>query len=51
MKLSQFEFLVNADKNIFVFKFFVWNISDFSLFLMQKLDPKQKEEVGGGTLF
>ena len=29
------------------------NISDFSLFFMQKLNPYQKEELGwgGGTLF
>ena len=46
VKLSQFKFLVNADKNIFVYKFFVWNISDISLFFMQKLDPQQKEGVG-----
>ena len=45
VKLSQFKFLINTDKNIFVYKFFVWNISDFSLFFMQKLDPQQKEGV------
>ena len=41
VKLSQFKFLVNADKNIFVYKLFSsLNISDFSLFFMQKLDPR-----------
>ena len=50
--LSQFKFLVNTDKNIFVYKLFLsLNISDFSLFFMQKLDPQQKDGVGGGTLF
>ena len=53
VKLSQFKFLVNTDKNIFVYKLFLsLNISDFSLFFMQKLDPQQKEGVWGeGTLF
>ena len=52
VKLSQFKFLVNTDKNIFVYKLFLsLNISDFSLFFMQKLDPQQKEGVGGGTIF
>ena len=46
VKLSQFKFLVNTDKSIFVYKSFVWNISDFSLFFMQKLDPQQKERLG-----
>ena len=49
VKLYQFKFLVNTDKNIFVYKLFLFlNISDFSLFFMQKLDPQQKERVGGG---
>ena len=55
VKLSQFKFLVNTDKNIFAYKLFLsLNISDFSLFFGQKLDPEQKEGVGGGrggTLF
>ena len=52
VKLSPFKFLVKTDKNIFVYKLFSsLNISDFSLFFMQKLDPQQKEGVGGGTLF
>ena len=46
VKLSQFKFLVNTDKNIFVYKFFVWNISDFSLFFMQKLAPRRKRGWG-----
>ena len=54
VKLSQFKFLVNTDRNIFAYKLFLsLNISDFSLFFGQKLDPEQKEGVGGrgGTLF
>ena len=54
VKLSQFKLLVIRDKNIFVYKLFLsLNISDFSLFFMQKLNPYQKEELGwgGGTLF
>ena len=44
VKLSQFKFLVNTDKNVFVYKFFSsLNISDFSLFFMEKLEPQQKE--------
>ena len=38
LKFSQFEFLVMAGKNIFVYKFFLsLNISGFSLFLLWKL--------------
>ena len=45
VKLSQFKFLINTDKNIFVYKLFLFlNISDVSFFFfMQKLDPQQKE--------
>ena len=44
VKLSQFKFLLNTDKNIFVYKLFLFlNISDVSFFFMQKLDPQQKE--------
>ena len=40
VKLSQLKFL---DKNIFVYKLFLsLNISDFSLFFMQKLHPSRK---------
>ena len=52
VKLSQFKFLVKTDKNVFVYELFSsLNVSDFSLFFMQKLDLQQKEGVGGGTLF
>ena len=52
VKLCQFKFLVNIDKSIFIYKLFSsLNISDFSLFFMQKLEPQQKEGVGEGTLF
>ena len=47
VKLSQFKFLVNTDKNIFIYKFFLsLNASDFGLIFMQKLDPQEKEGVG-----
>ena len=49
VKLSPFKSLVNTDKSIFIDKIFLSsNISDFSLFFMQKLQPQQKE--GWGTM-
>ena len=40
LKISQFKFLVMTEKNIFVCKTFLsLNISDFSLFFIQKLQP------------
>ena len=44
VKSSQFKFLVNTDKNIFVYKLVLsLNLSDFSLFFTQKLRPQPKE--------
>ena len=43
VKISQFEFLVMIEKNIFAYKLFLsLNISDFNLFLMWKLQPPEK---------
>ena len=44
VKISQFKFLVMTEKIFFVYKLFLsLNISDFSLFFMQKLQPPSKE--------
>ena len=44
VKISQFEFLVMTDKNMFAYKlYFLLNISDFSLFFMWKLQPPWKK--------
>ena len=46
VKLSQFKFLVNTDKNIFVYKLLLpLFISDFSLIFMKKLHPSRKGEA------
>ena len=42
VKFSKFHFLVMIEKNIFIYKLFL-NISDFSLFFMQKLNPLLKK--------
>ena len=48
VKISQFKFLINTDKNIFVYKLSLsLNISYFRLFFMQKLDPQQNKGVLG----
>ena len=40
VKISQFKFLVMTEKNIFVYKLFLWlNILDFSLFLCKNCNP------------
>ena len=42
-KISQFEFLVMTEKNIFAYKLFLsLNISDFNLFFMWQLQPPEK---------
>ena len=39
-------------KSFFVYKLFLpVNISNFSLFFMQNLDPQQKEGKGGGVRY
>ena len=44
VKFSQFKFLVNTDKNIFVYKLVLsLNISDFNLFFTQILRPQPIE--------
>ena len=49
VKLPQFKFLVNTDKNIFVYNFFFsLNISDFSFFFYAKIAPPAKR--GRGTM-
>ena len=42
IKISKFHFLVMIEKNIFIYKLFL-NISDFSLFFMQKFNPLLKK--------
>ena len=43
VKICQFKFLVMTEKNIFIYKLFLLlNISGFSLFFMQKLQPSEK---------
>ena len=45
-KISQFEFLVMTEKNIFVYKFFLpLNISDFNLSFIWKLEPLPLKKV------
>ena len=40
--MSQFKFLVMAEKKIFVYKLILpLNITDFGLFFMQKLQPTE----------
>ena len=39
VKISQFELLVMTEKNIFAYRLFLLNISDFILFFMWKLQP------------
>ena len=42
-KISQFEFLVMTEKNIFAYKLFLsLNISDFNLFLCENCNPPEK---------
>ena len=42
-KISQFEFLVMTEKNIFAYKLFLsLNISDFNLFLCENCNPLKK---------
>ena len=42
-KISQFEFLVMTEKNIFAYKLFLsLNISDFNLFLCKNCTPLKK---------
>ena len=44
VKISQFEFLVTTEKNIFAYKLFLsLNISDFNLFFMWKLQTPLKK--------
>ena len=39
-KISQFEFLVMTEKNVFAYKLFLsLNISDFNLFLCENCNP------------
>ena len=42
LKISQFEFLVMTEQNVFVYKLFLsLNIPDFSLFFLEKLQPPE----------
>ena len=44
VKVSQFEFLVMIEKNIFVYQLFLsLNIPDFSLFLRKNCNPPKKD--------
>ena len=44
IKISRFKFLVMTEKNIFVYKLFLsFNISDFSLFFMSRLQSSLKK--------
>ena len=44
-KISQFEFLVITEKNIFAYKLFLsLNISDFNLFIIWQLQPPSPEK-------
>ena len=46
VKMSQFEFLVMTEQNIFAYTLFLsLNIPDFSFFFIQKLQPPLKIEV------
>ena len=43
VEISQFEFLVMTEKNIFAYKLFLsLNISDFNLFLCENCNPPEK---------
>ena len=45
-KISQFEFFVMTEKNIFAYKLFLsLNVSDFNLFLCENCNPPLKVEV------
>ena len=50
VKISQFEFSVMTEKNIFVYKLFLsLNISDFNIFFMWKLQPLPLKKYIGGA--